>query len=155
MQRREAMNAVEMFRQKFATYKKIADQSGEQKAWDTLFDGYPERQQKNMGRFFEKHDTLAEAFSEAVPIYKQIGMDMQVVDISNRGKDAVLEIQRTCPCLVHHIHEEFGFAKPCHVICEMDIAATEAAFPGLRGSILARQADGDCVCMFKYERNKK
>jgi len=80
---------------------------------------------------------------------------MQVVDISNNGKDAVLEIQRTCPCLVHNLHSEFGFAKPCHVICEMDVAATEAAFPGIKGSILARQANGDCVCMFKYERDKK
>jgi len=149
------MNPLEVFREKFATYKKIQDASGEKKAWDTLFDGYPERQRKNMGRFLEKHATLAEAFSEAIPFYKQIGMDMQVIDVSNRGRDAVLEIQRTCPCLEFHIHEPFGFEKPCRVICEMDVAATEAAFPGIKGSVVASQAAGSCVCIFKYERDKK
>lgn len=149
------MNPLDVFRQKFVMYKKVLDESGEKKAWDTLFDGYPERQRKNMGRFLEKHNTLADAFTEAVPFYKQIGMDMQVVDISNRGKDAVLEIQRTCPCLEFGLHKEVGFDKPCHVICEMDVAATEGAFPGIKGSILCRQADGSCVCMFKYERDKK
>jgi len=149
------MNPLDMFREKFVVYKKILDESGDQKAWDTLFEGYPERQRKNMGRFLEKHKTLAEGFTEAVPLYKQLGMDMQVVDISNNGKDAVLEIQRTCPCLKFNLHGENGFDKPCRVICEMDIAATEAAFPGLTGTILCRQADGNCVCMFKYERDAK
>jgi hypothetical protein len=37
----------------------------------------------------------------------------------------------------------------------MDVAATQAAFPGMKGAILSRMADGDCVCMFKYERDKK
>ncbi len=149
------MNPLDMFRQKFVTYRKIMDEGGDQKAWDTLFEGYPERQRKNMGQFLDKHPTLAEAFTAAVAPYKQIGMEMQVVDISNDNTDGVLEIQRTCPCLKNGLHTEQNFEKPCHVICEMDVAATQAAFPGLKGSILARQADGDCVCMFKYEREKK
>ncbi len=149
------MNPLDMFREKFVVYRKVLDEAGENKAWDTLFDGYPERQRKNMGKFLEKHPTLAEAFSDAVAPYKQIGMDMEVVDISNNDIDGVLEIQRACPCLKFGIHSDFKFDKPCHVICEMDVAATQAAFPGLKGTILSRMADGDCVCMFKYERKKK
>jgi hypothetical protein len=39
----------------------------------------------------------------------------------------------------------------------MDVEATKTAFSdsGMKGGILARQADGDCVCIFKYERPKK
>ena len=149
------MNPLDVFRQKFVDYRKVMDEAGEKKAWDTLFEGYPERQRKNMGRFLDSHPTLAEAFSAAVAPYKQMGMDMQVVDISNEGTDGVLEIQRVCPCLKFGLHSEFKFEKPCRVICEMDVAATQEAFPGLKGSILSRMADGDCVCMFKYERKKK
>ena len=149
------MNPLDVFREKFAVYRKVLDESGEKKAWDTLFDGYPERQRKNMGKFLEKHPTLAEAFMDAVAPYKQIGMDMEVIDISNNTTDGVLEIQRICPCLKCGIHAEFKFDKPCNVICEMDVAATQAAFPGMKGAILSRMADGDCVCMSKYERDRK
>jgi hypothetical protein len=151
------MNPLDMFRKKFEVYRKTLDEAGEKKAWDTLFEGYPERQKKNMGRYFDQHNTLAEAFSDAVAAYKQIGMEMQVVDISNNNMDAVLEIQRVCPALKFNLHKDFGFEKPCRIICEMDVAATNAAFAdmGMKGSILCAQADGHCVCMFKYERPKK
>ncbi len=146
------MDPIEMFRKKFETYKKIMDESGEQKAWDTLFDGYPERQKQNMGRFIE-NQTLAEGFTQAIPAYRQLGMEMEVVDISNRDKDAVLEIQKVCP--VMELARECGFEKPCRVICEMDVEATKAAFSGMTGGVIARIADGDCVCIFKYERPPK
>jgi predicted ArsR family transcriptional regulator len=148
------MNPLDMFRKKFELYRKTLDEAGEEKAWDTLFQGYPERQRQHMGAIIEKYNTLAEAFDSAVSLYKQLGMDMQVVDISNAGKDAVLEIQRTCPALQFNLHKDFGFEKPCHVICEMDIAATNTGFAdvGMKGSILCSQADGNSVCMFKYER---
>ena len=151
------MNPLDMFRKKFEIYRKVTDEAGEKKAWDTLFEGYAERQRKNMGAYIEKHNTLAEAFTEAVAIYKQIGMEMQVVDISNNNMDAVLEIQRVCPALQVNLHKDFGFEKPCHIICEMDVAATNQAFAdmNMKGSILCAQAEGSCVCMFKYERPKK
>lgn len=151
------MNPLDMFRKKFEIYRKVLDESGEKKAWDALFEGYPERQRKHMGAFIQRHSSLANAFSEAVPQYKQMGMDMEVIDISNNGMDAVLEIQRTCPALKFSLHKEFGFEKPCHIICEMDVAATNKAFEDMkmRGAILSAQADGDCVCMFKYERPKQ
>lgn len=148
------MDILEVFRKKFETYRRVTDESGEQKAWDTLFQGYPERQRANMGRLIEGN-SLAEGFGKGVPLYKQIGMDMQVVDISNETTDAVLEIQRTCPALKNQLHRQYGFDKPCKVICDMDIAATQAAFPGMKGKRLASMAEGDAVCMFKYERPKK
>ena len=38
------MNPMEMFKKKFETYKAIMEKDGEKKAWDTLMEGYPERQ---------------------------------------------------------------------------------------------------------------
>ena len=146
------MDVKEKFRQKFETYRKIMDEEGEQKAWDTLFEGYPERQKQNMGQFID-NDTLANGFTKAIPFYKQIGMDMAVIDISNDGMDAVLEVQRVCP--VMDVAKEYGFDKPCKVICEMDVEATKKGFGNMSGGIIASIADGDCVCLFKYEREKK
>jgi len=146
------MDAMEKFRKKFETYRKIMDEEGEQKAWDTLFEGYPERQKKNMGQFID-NDTLANGFAKAIPFYKQIGMDMAVIDISNDGMDAVIEVQRVCPVMA--LAKEYGFDKPCKVICEMDVEATKKGFGNMSGGIIASKADGDCVCLFKYEREKK
>jgi predicted ArsR family transcriptional regulator len=148
------MDAKAMFRNKFETYKKVLDESGDQQAWDTLFKGYPERQRQNMGKFIESK-SLAEGFSEAIPLYKMIGMDMHVIDISNNSMDAVIEVQKTCP--VMEMAKEFGFEKPCRVICEMDVAATKAGFAdqGMKGDVLCAQADGHAVCVFKYERPAK
>jgi len=148
------MDPISLFRKKFEMYKQIAGESGEQQAWDTLFQGYPERQRKHMGEFIEK-DSLAGGFSKAIPQYKQMGMDMEVIDISNNNMDAVIEVQKVCP--VMDIAKEYGFDKPCHVICEMDVEATKAGFAdqGMKGSILASQAEGHCVCLFKYERPKR
>ena len=146
------MDAMEIFKKKFETYKKIMDEEGEQKAWDTLMEGYPERQKQNMGRFID-NDTLANGFTQAIPFYKQMGMDMAVIDISNDGMDAVIEVQRVCP--VFDLAKEYGFDKPCKVICEMDVAATEKGFGNMKGSIVTSQAEGDCVCIFKYEREMK
>jgi hypothetical protein len=37
----------------------------------------------------------------------------------------------------------------------MDVAATTTGFENMKGRILGRMADGDCVCIFKYERPKE
>jgi hypothetical protein len=149
------MDIAELFQQKFATYRKLTDEGGEQKAWDTMMQGYPERQRKNMGNLI--NNTLADGFQKAVPQYNQIGFNMVAIDISNRDFDAVLEIQKSCPALEKGLHKKFGFDKPCHVVCDMDIAATNAAFKdeGMQGACLARMAEGSAVCMFKYQRPKK
>ena len=145
------MNPVEMFRNKFETYRRVMGESGDQKAWDILFEGYPERQRQNMGSII-KDKSLAEGFTSAIPAYKKLGMEMEVHDISDADMDAVIEVQKVCP--VMDMAREFGFDKPCHVICEMDVAATKAGFKGqgMKGGIISCKADGDCVCIFKYER---
>jgi predicted ArsR family transcriptional regulator len=144
--------AEEMFRQKFERFGTLVVEMGEQGAWEKMLEGYPERQRKSMGTLIE-NATLAEGFAQAIPLFKQMGMTMEVVDISTPHKDAVLEIQRACPVLT--LCQTYGFEKPCHIICEMDLEATKRAFPGMQGEILSRQADGACVCVFKYERNKQ
>ncbi len=147
------MDSIQLFRKKFETYKKIMEESGEDKAWETLFEGYPERQRQNMGRFVE-NTPLAPGFTQAIPFYKQMGMIMEVIDISNNDMDGVIEVQKVCP--VMEICKEYGFEKPCKVICEMDVAATKEGFKdqGMKGGIISRIVDGDCVCLFKYERPK-
>ncbi|SRR6266496_3755430 len=144
--------AEEMFRRKFETFRNLAEQLGEEKAWEKMLEDYPERQKKQMGRFID-NVTLVEGFTKAIPVFKQIGMEMEVIDISNRNTDAALEVQRHCPVL--QLCKEYGLDTPCRVICEMDVEATKRAFPGMKAEILSRQADGACVCLFKYEREAK
>ena len=142
--------ATALFRQKFEQFKQLSAQGGEEFAWETMLEGYPERQKRQMGHYIG-NASLAEGFRKAIPAFRQIGMEMDVVDISTPTIDGALEIQRSCPVLT--LYREYGIAKPCHVICEMDVEATRRAFPGLRGEILCTQADGACVCIFKYERS--
>jgi len=104
-------SGVEMLKKKFEQFKKLKEELGEEMSWEKIYEGYPERQKKNMGQFID-NNTLAEGFSKAIPAYKQIGMDMEVIDISNNGMDAVLEVQKTCPVL--SLCKEYGFKN--HVI---------------------------------------
>ena len=142
--------AEAMFRKKFAQLGQLIAAMGEKAAWEKMLEGYPERQRQHMGAFI-KDTTLADGFAKAIPLFKQMGMEMEVIDISNRETDAVLEIQKACPVLA--LCQEYGFTKPCRAVCELDIEATRRAFPDMKAKILSRQADGDCVCVFKYERN--
>ena len=138
--------------QKFSKFKELSEQSGAEYAWEKMLEGFPEQQQHRMTPFIA-NATLAEGFTRAIPLFRSAGMEMEVVDISNRNQDAVIEIQKYCPYL--EICKEYGFETPCHVICEMDIEATSRAFPEMKGEILSRQAFGSCVCLFKYERAAK
>lgn len=139
------------FKSKLETYAKLRQDQGEEAALRTLFDGYPERQRQQMGPLIE-HNSLAEGFTRAIPMFRTLGFDMAVVDLSNGPVDAVLEIQRVCPALC--VARELGLPSPCVPLCELDVRATRTAFPAMRGAILARQAEGDCVCLFKYERDR-
>jgi predicted ArsR family transcriptional regulator len=143
---------IESARRKFTRFRELSENYGEAVAWKTMLEGFPELQKERMGPMLAM-PTLAEAFRAAVPVFEAIGMKMDVVDISNRGIDAVLEIQRICPWL--EVCREFGFDTPCHVICELDMAATHLAFPEMKGEILTRIAHGSPVCIFKYERGMK
>jgi predicted ArsR family transcriptional regulator len=150
MNEKTSSNRTGLFCQKFEEFKQLSAQGGEEFAWETMLEGYRERQKRQMGHYID-NASLAEGFRKAIPAFRHIGMEMEVVDISTSTIDGALEIQRTCPAL--KLYREYGFARPCHVICEMDVEATRRSFPGMRGEILCTQADGACVCIFKYERN--
>ena len=143
---------LESARKKFSKFRELSGEHGEDVAWETLLEGYPEQQKQRMGPLLAL-PTLIEGFMRSIPIFNSIGMDMVAIDISNRGVDAALEIQKVCPYL--EVSREFGFDIPCHVICELDMEASRRAFPEMKGEILCRQALGSPVCIFKYERPSK
>ncbi|NTW69287.1 MAG: L-2-amino-thiazoline-4-carboxylic acid hydrolase [Chlorobiaceae bacterium] len=143
---------LESARKKFSKFRELKSEFGEDKAWETMLEGFPELQKQRMGPLLAL-PTLIEGFLKSIPIFNAIGMDMVAVDISNLGIDAALEIQRVCPYL--EAGKEFGFDTPCHVICELDMEASRRAFPEMKGEILCRQALGSPVCIFKYERPAK
>ena len=143
------MDVMEMFRKKFEDYRRLVDEGGEEHARTTLMEGYPERQKKNMGPFFEGC-TLYEGFKKAAPVYGSFGMEMHPVDVSNAGIDAALEVQVKCPFM--EMARENGFEKPCAVICELDQDAMALAFDNPSVKILTTMADGDCCCIFMYQR---
>jgi len=143
---------LESARKKFARFRELSNEFGEEMAWETMLEGFPELQKERMGPLLAL-PTLIEGFRKSIPIFNAIGMDMVAVDISNRDIDAALEIQKVCPYL--EAGNEFGFDIPCHVICELDMEATRRAFPEMEGEILSRQAYGSPVCIFKYERPAK
>lgn len=146
------MSVMDMFRKKFEDYKRISASEGPQAAHDFLMQGYAQRQRDNLGPYIE-NTTLYEGFKKAIPIYAQLGMVMEAVDISDSGMDAVIEVHHVCPFM--DMAKEFGFAKPCPVICDLDVEATIEAFDGFTGKTISCKADGDCVCIFKYERPMK
>jgi predicted ArsR family transcriptional regulator len=144
--------AEALFRQKFAKFCLLREKSSEESAWEEMVTAYSERQKKQMGPLIEE-ETLAQGFSRGIPIFARMGLTMEVFDISNNGMDAAIEAQKNCPAL--QFCHEYGFEKPCHVICEMDVEASRRAFPDMNVEILSRQAEGACVCLFKYERKRR
>ncbi|NTW82876.1 MAG: transcriptional regulator [Chlorobiaceae bacterium] len=143
---------IESARKKFSRFRELTAQFGEEIAWETMLEGFPELQKQRMGPLLAL-PTLIEGFRQSIPIFNSIGMDMEAIDISNKGIDAALEIQKVCPYL--EVCKEFGYDIPCHVICELDMEASHRAFPEMKGEILARQALGSPVCIFKYERPQR
>ncbi len=140
---------LEAARSKFSRYRELVPEYGEARTWEMLLEGFPELQRQRMGPLLQL-PTLAAGFRLAIPAFSAIGMEMEVVDISNRGIDAVLEIQKYCPYL--DLCREFGVETPCRLVCELDMEASHRAFPEMSGEILCRQALGSPVCIFKYER---
>ncbi|MDB9539949.1 hypothetical protein NWP21_14745 [Anabaenopsis sp. FSS-46] len=142
--------AMNLFRKRLQRYKNLVAEKGDAAAFEQMMAKYPEQQKALMGTFIE-HNTLAKGFTQAAPLLGLMGFVMDVVDISQNGTDAALEIQRVCPVL--SLAKEYGFDSPCRVFCEMEQEATRRAFPGIKAAILSKQAEGDCVCVFKYERS--
>jgi hypothetical protein len=139
-------------REKFATYRALSAELGPALAWERMLVGSPERQKQVMGPLLDQW-SLPEAFARAVPYFKLLGADLEVVDVSTPELDAALQIQRACPSLA--LCGEYGFSTPCHVVCELDVEATHRAYPKMQGTILCRLADGSSVCVFKYQRPRR
>jgi predicted ArsR family transcriptional regulator len=85
-----------------------------------------------------------------VPGLAAIGIITDVVDVSTESEDAALEIMLTCSCQVAAAELGLPAAEP--VVCGLDLAATERAFPNLDVTVLARQTDGRNVCVFRFAR---
>lgn len=147
----DEFKAMNLFRKRLQRYKNLVAEKGDAAAFEEMMAKYPEQQKALMGTFIE-HNTLAKGFTQAAPLLGLMGFVMDVVDISQNGTDAALEIQRVCPVL--SLAKEYGFDSPCRVFCEMEQEATRRAFPGIKAAILSKQAEGDCVCVFKYERSQ-
>lgn len=144
-----ASKAMNLFRNRFIRYKKMVEEMGDAAAYEKMLEKYPEQQKALMGAFID-NNTIAEGFKKSIPLLRPMGFITEIVDISQNGTDAALEIQRVCPAL--SISKEYGFESPCRILCEMEQEAARRAFPGMKATLLSRQADGDCVCVFKYER---
>ncbi|BAY07369.1 transcriptional regulator [Calothrix sp. NIES-2098] len=143
--------AAKQLRQRFERFAELRAQYGTAKAIEMMRSGQAEVQQKLMGPLISGV-SLAEGFRQSITIFEEFGMNMEVVDISNQGKDAVLEIQRVCPYM--SLAREFGLQTPCQITCDLEVEAVQQAFPNMKGRILSKQACGDCVCVFKYERDR-
>ena len=142
--------ANNMFRNRFVKYTKLAADIGEEAAFEKLMEKYPEQQRLLMGAFIDG-TTLAKGFQKTIPLLRPAGFITEIVDVSQDGQDAALEIQRVCPAL--SLAKEFGFETPCRVLCEMEQEAARRAYPDMKASVMSKIAEGDCVCVFKYERS--
>ena len=142
-------SAGRQLRERFEKFAQLREQYGTSQALEMLKQGLPERQKTLMSPFITGV-SLAEGFRRAIPIFEQLGMKMEVIDLSNRDQDAVLEIQRVCP--YWELAREFDLPTPCQITCDLEVEAIQKAFPNIKGSILSKLASGDCACLFKYER---
>jgi predicted ArsR family transcriptional regulator len=141
--------ANNLFRKRFVRYKKLIEELGEEQAYEAMLEKYPQQQKALMGTFID-HASLAEGFTKAIPLLGLMGFQTEIIDVSQNGIDATLEIQKVCPFL--GLDQEYGFKTPCRLFCEMEQEAARRAFPGLKAEILSKKAEGACVCVFKYER---
>ncbi|MBD2682712.1 MULTISPECIES: L-2-amino-thiazoline-4-carboxylic acid hydrolase [Nostoc] len=141
--------AINLFRNRFIRYNKLVEELGEEAAYEKMLEKYPEQQKALMGAFID-NNTIAQGFKKSIPLLRPMGFITEIVDVSQNGVDAALEIQRVCPAL--SLAKEYGFETPCRVLCEMEQEAARRAFPGMKATLLSKQAEGDCVCVFKYER---
>lgn len=141
--------AINLFRNRFKRYKKLVEEMGDSAAFEKIMEKYPEQQKVLMGALID-NNTIANGFKKSIPMFRLMGFITEFIDISQNGTDAAIEIQRVCPGL--SLAKEYGFETPCRVLCEMEQEAARRAFPGMKASILSKIAEGDCACVFKYER---
>ena len=83
--------------------------------------------------------------------YSGSGISIDMISSSSR-RCQPQDSQKVCPAA--DISREFGYEKPCFLVCDPDGPAIAEAFPDLKADTLCRQANGDCVCIFQFERKR-
>lgn len=139
-------------RERMASYLRLREEMSEREAIEVLLEGYPERQRARMRPYIE-NARLAAGFGRVLPVFAEMGVHEEVIDMSSNGVDAAMEILTTCMC--RNACTELGLPEPLPVLCELDFEATRRAFPGLSVEALRRQADGAHVCVFVYSREER
>jgi len=142
----------ELFKKKFETFNELRKTMTDDEAWEKCWKATLNVSANGFAPYIE-NNTLAEGFRQAIPAYGEMGMVMDITDISNKDIDAVIEIQRECP--YYEMAKSYGVEDPCHLLCDMDIEATIRAFPEMRAKYIARQSEGDSVCAYMYQRPAK
>ena len=101
--------AAQQLRRRFERFAQLRAEYGTQKALEMMRRNLSDVQKKLMEPYISGV-SLAEGFRRSIPLFEEFGMKMEVVDISNQDKDAVLEIQRVCP--YSSLAAEFGLETP-------------------------------------------
>jgi hypothetical protein len=133
-------------------YLVLEAEHGPQRAKEIALRGMPERQAARMGSLLER-GSLADGMSLAIPGLDAIGISTEFFDASSDEEDVAVEVMLTCSCLLAARTLGLSDARP--VVCDLDLTATERAFPGLHTRVLARQTDGKKVCAFRFSRTRR
>ena len=135
-------------RGRVARYLALRDEVGHEEAFEALMEGYPEQQRRLMGPYIAG-TSLAEGFRKVREIFAQIGVRAEIVDTSTPEVDAAIEVLTVCMC--RNACEEIG-TQPSPLLCDLDFAATQRAFPEISVDVHHRVVDGAYACVFCYSR---
>jgi predicted ArsR family transcriptional regulator len=139
----------EQQRARMERYVALREELGEEGAFEVLMEGYPERQRQLMGPYIEG-STLADGFGKVRDVFAQIGLGAEFLDASTPDEDAAYEVLTVCMC--RKACDEIGMAQPSPVLCDLDVAATQRAFPDITLEVRHRVLDGAFACVFRYSR---
>jgi len=138
-----------MQRERLERYHRLLASGSQAEAFETLLDGYPERQRRLMSPYIEGR-SLADGFGQVREVFAEMGIREEIVDVSTPGEDAAIEVLTTCMCC--DAAKDLGVSESSPVLCELDFEATRRAFPGLEVTVHHRMTDGAFACVFRYSR---
>ena len=136
-------------RGRLARYLSLREEVGEDKAFESLLEGYPEQQRRLMAPYIESK-RLADGFREVRDVFAELGIHEEIVDVSAPGEDAAIEVLTTCMC--RDACDELGATDASPLLCELDFEATRRAFPDIAIDVHHRMVDGAFACVFRYSR---
>jgi hypothetical protein len=135
--------------QRLARYRRLRDDHGEEHAREELLAGYPERQRALMAPYLARPQ-LVEGFAQVLPVFADLGLNADYIDVSTGDCDAALEVLLTCMCRT--AAADLGMADADSVLCELDLEATRRAFPEMSAEVVRQAAHGAPFCAFRYSR---